>query len=327
MEATKIENGAVVQKKQRDYKKAIEKLAALSSLILLGIFFSFGSEYFLTTTNILTIALQTAVIGIIAIGQTMIIITGGIDLSVGSIVAFSGVMAGICVERGLPITIAIFFGLVMGTLVGILNGVLISKAKLPPFIATLGMMMLLRGLTLAITNGMPISSFPDEFVELAGGQIFGVPNPVIYFMIFIAIFSFFIKKTIAGRDIYSVGSNEAAARLSGVNIDRVKLMVYGLCGFLSAVSGIILASRLISAQPTEGAGYELDAVAAVVIGGASLTGGKGTIIGTVIGAFIMSTLRNGLNMMNVSGFWQQFVVGVVLLSAVYLDQRRKKSTR
>lgn len=327
METVKIEGRVDTQEKKRDFKKIAEKMAALSSLILLGIFFSFGSEYFLTTTNILTIALQTSVIGIIAIGQTMIIITGGIDLSVGSIVAFSGVMAGICVERGLPLTLAIFFGLVMGTLVGIVNGALISKAKLPPFIATLGMMMLLRGLTLALTNGMPISSFPDGFVELAGGQTFGIPNPVIYFAIFVIVFSFFLKKTIAGRDVYSVGSNEAAARLSGVNIDKVKLMVYGLCGLLSAVSGVILASRLISAQPTEGMGYELDAVAAVVIGGASLTGGRGTIIGTVIGAFIMGILRNGLNMMNVSGFWQQFVVGVVLLSAVYMDQRRKKSSR
>lgn len=312
-------------KQQRDFKKIVEKLAALSSLLIMGVFFSFASEYFLTTTNILTIALQTAVIGIIAIGQTMVIITGGIDLSVGSIVAFSGVMAGLCVERGLPLTIALIFGLAMGTVVGLINGALIAKAKLPPFIATLGMMMLLRGLTLALTNGMPISSFPDEFVDLAGGQFFGIPNPVIYFIVFGIIFSFFLKKTVAGRDIYSIGSNESAARLSGVNIDKVKLMVYGLCGFLSAVSGIILASRLISAQPTEGMGYELDAVAAVVIGGASLNGGRGTIIGTIIGAFIMSTLRNGLNMMNVSGFWQQFVVGIVLLSAVYLDQRRKKS--
>lgn len=307
-----------------DIKKAIEKLAALSSLIVMMIFFSIFSEYFLTTTNLLTIALQTAVIGIIAIGQTMVIITSGIDLSVGSIVAFSGVSAGLLVERGFPLSMCLLFGLLMGTIVGIVNGVLISKAKLPPFIATLGMMMLLRGLTLALTNGMPISSFDDSFVLLSGGSIMGIPNPVIYFIGIGIFFNFLLKRTVIGKDIYAIGSNEEAARLSGVNVIKTKLIVYGFSGFLSGISGIILASRLISAQPTEGMGYELDAVAAVVIGGASLSGGKGTIIGTIIGAFIMSTLRNGLNMMNVSGFWQQFVVGVVLLIAVYMDQRRKK---
>ncbi|WP_418965828.1 ABC transporter permease [Cetobacterium sp.] len=307
-----------------DLKKTFEKLAALSSLIIMMIFFSIFSEYFFTTTNLLTIALQTSVIGIIAIGQTVVIITGGIDLSVGSIVAFSGVTAGLLVERGLPLVPALILGVFIGAAVGIVNGGLISKANLPPFIATLGMMMVLRGLTLALTNGMPISSFDDSFVYLSGGSVFGIPNPVIYFISLGLIFNFILRRTVLGKDIYAIGSNEEAARLSGVNIVKVKLMVYGFCGFLSGISGIILASRLISAQPTEGAGYELDAVAAVVIGGASLSGGKGNIIGTIIGAFIMSTLRNGLNMMNVSGFWQQFVVGVVLLLAVYLDQKRKR---
>lgn len=303
-----------------DLKKTFEKLAALSSLIIMMIFFSIFSEYFFTTTNLLTIALQTSVI----IGQTVVIITGGIDLSVGSIVAFSGVTAGLLVERGLPLVPALILGVFIGAAVGIVNGGLISKANLPPFIATLGMMMVLRGLTLALTNGMPISSFDDSFVYLSGGSVFGIPNPVIYFISLGLIFNFILRRTVLGKDIYAIGSNEEAARLSGVNIVKVKLMVYGFCGFLSGISGIILASRLISAQPTEGAGYELDAVAAVVIGGASLSGGKGNIIGTIIGAFIMSTLRNGLNMMNVSGFWQQFVVGVVLLLAVYLDQKRKR---
>ncbi|MEG0236463.1 MAG: ABC transporter permease [Cetobacterium sp.] len=312
------------KKNSFDLKKTFEKLAALSSLIIMMIFFSIFSEYFFTTTNLLTIALQTSVIGIIAIGQTMVIITGGIDLSVGSIVAFSGVTSGLLVERGVPLMLALILGILIGAAVGVLNGGLISKANLPPFIATLGMMMVLRGLTLALTNGMPISSFDDSFVYLSGGTVFGIPNPVIYFISLGLIFNFILKRTVLGKDIYAIGSNEDAARLSGVNVIKTKLMVYGFCGFLSGISGIILASRLISAQPTEGAGYELDAVAAVVIGGASLSGGKGNIIGTIIGAFIMSTLRNGLNMMNVSGFWQQFVVGIVLLLAVYVDQKRKK---
>lgn len=307
-----------------DFKKSLEKLAALSSLIIMIIFFSIFSKYFFTANNFLTIALQTAVIGIISIGQTMVIITGGIDLSVGSIVAFSGVASGLFVERGVSLIPALILGVIVGAVVGIINGALISKAKLPPFIATLGMMMVLRGLTLALTNGMPISDFDDSFVYLSDGTFFGIPNPVIYFIFLGIIFNFILKRTVLGKNIYAIGSNEEAARLSGVNIVKTKLIVYGFCGFLSGISGIILASRLISAQPTEGAGYELDAVAAVVIGGASLSGGKGNVIGTIIGAFIMSTLRNGLNMMNVSGFWQQFVVGMVLLLAVYLDQKRKQ---
>jgi ribose transport system permease protein rbsC len=304
--------------------KIMQQLVTFASLIIMIIFFSITSSQFFSITNFMTIALQTAIIGIIAIGMTFVIITGGIDLSVGSIVAFSGVIMGMAMKAGIPTILAIILGLVSGVVCGIINGLLVSKANLPPFITTLGLMMITRGLVLAITNGIPVSGLNDGFDKLSGGTVFGIPNPVIYLIIITAIFSFVLKKTVIGKYTYAVGSNEAASKLSGVNVDKVKLFVYGLSGFLCAISGILLASRLISAQPTEGTGYEMDAVAAVVIGGASLMGGSGSILGTILGAFIMSTLKNGLNMLNVSGFWQQFAIGVVVLVAVYIDSLKNK---
>ncbi|MGL5657295.1 MAG: ABC transporter permease [Fusobacteriaceae bacterium] len=302
-----------------------KQTATIISMIILIIFFSLTSKYFLTTGNFLTIALQTSVIGIIALGMTYTIITGGIDLSVGSIVAFSGIAAGYVLKTGAPMFVGILAGLLAGTVAGLINGFLVTNGKLPPFIATLGIMMSLRGLTLAITGGMPISGFKDNFADFSGGKFLGVPHPVIYFIILGAITAYILKNTVIGKHIYAIGSNESASELSGVNVNKVKLYVYGLTGFLSAFAGVVLASRLISAQPTEGAGYELDVIAAVVIGGASLSGGVGSIVGTIIGAFIMSILRNGLNMLNVSGFWQQVAVGIVVLVAVYID--KKKATK
>ncbi len=306
---------------------AKQQLAALGSLFLMILFFSISSPYFLTLNNFLTIGLQTAVIGIIAVGMTYVIITGGIDLSVGSILAFSGMITGLAIQKGVPMMFAIVCGLVAGILCGVVNGLCIAKAHIPPFISTLGLMMTLRGLSLTLTNGQPIFIEVPAYELIAGGKVFGIPNPVLYFFIISIVFTFVLKKTVIGKAIYAVGSNEEASRLSGVNVIKTKLFVYGCSGFLCAVSGVILSSRLISAQPTEGGGYELEAIAAVVIGGASLSGGSGTIIGTVIGAFIMSILRNGLNMLNVSGFWQQVVIGIVVLVAVFIDQKRKKTRK
>ncbi|MBP9479281.1 MAG: ABC transporter permease [Sebaldella sp.] len=307
--------------------KVLQQLATFGSLIIMVIFFSLTSQYFFSLTNFITIALQTAVVGIIAIGMTFVIITGGIDLSVGSIVAFSGVITGLALKTGMPMVMAIIIGLLTGTLCGLINGVLISKANLPPFISTLGLMMMGRGLVLAITNGIPVSGLSDSYASISGGSVMGIPNPVIFLIILAVIFSFILKKTIIGKYTYAVGSNEDASKLSGINVSKIKCFVYGVSGLLSAVSGIILSSRLISAQPTEGMGYEMDAIAAVVIGGASLMGGTGTIIGTILGAFIMSILRNGLNMLNVSGFWQQFAVGAVVLIAVYIDSLKNKKAK
>ena len=279
--------------------KLVQQLATFGSLIILIIFFSITSSTFLSIDNFLSIALQTAVIGIVALGSTFVIITSGIDLSVGAIVAFSGVMMGFAMQAGMPTFISILIGLLSGVALGVAIGLFITKAKLPPFIVTLGFMMMVRGLVLALTNGMPISGLNDGFDKLAAGTILKIPYPVIFLIVLAVVLGFVLKNTKIGKYVYAIGSNEDASKLSGVNVDRVKLFVYGLSGLMCAISGIILASRLISAQPTEGMGYEMDAIAAVVIGGASLAGGTGTIFGTMLGAFIMTVLKNGLTMLNV----------------------------
>ena len=304
--------------------KLVQQLATFGSLIILIIFFSITSSTFLSIDNFLSIALQTAVIGIVALGSTFVIITSGIDLSVGAIVAFSGVMMGFAMQAGMPTFISILIGLLSGVALGVAIGLFITKAKLPPFIVTLGFMMMVRGLVLALTNGMPISGLNDGFDKLAAGTILKIPYPVIFLIVLAVILGFILKNTKIGKYVYAIGSNEDASKLSGVNVDRVKLFVYGLSGLMCAISGIILASRLISAQPTEGMGYEMDAIAAVVIGGASLAGGTGTIFGTMLGAFIMTVLKNGLTMLNVSGMWQQVAVGAVVLGAVYIDNLKNK---
>ena len=303
------------------------KLAPLFSLVLLCIFFSIGSPFFLSIDNFMTIALQTSVIGIMAIGVTYVIITGGIDLSLGSVMAFAGVCAGMAATAGMPLIICIIVGIAASTACGAVSGSLVTKANIPPFIATLGLMMSIRGLNMVFTDGRAIY-FLDYpvFRMLAHGKLFDViPYPVIYLAVIALIAAYILRRTVFGRYIYAVGSNEEATRLSGINVQRVKLMVYSFCGLLTGLAGMILAARLNSGQPSAGVSYELEAIAAVVIGGTSLTGGIGTIGGTVIGAFIMSVLKNGLNLMGVSQFWQMVATGVVVVAAVYLDNLRKRS--
>lgn len=302
------------------------RLAPLLSLILLVLFFSVCSPFFLNIENMMTIALQTSVIGIIAIGVTFIIITAGIDLSLGSVVAFSGVIVGLCAGYDLPLIVCILAGILAGTACGFLNGFLVTKANIPPFISTLGLMMSVRGINLTLTDGRAtyFSNYP-EFRLLAQGRLLNmIPYPVIY-LIFVAVICIWIlKNTVIGRYVYAVGSNEVAAYLSGIKVNRIKMFVYVFSGFLTGIAGVILASRLNSGQPTVGVGYELEAIAAVVIGGTSLMGGVGTIGGTIIGAFIMGVLKNGLNLMGISQFWQMIATGVVVIAAVYLDTVRKK---
>ncbi|HBB9769102.1 TPA: ABC transporter permease [Escherichia coli] len=305
-------------KKIKINKELLMRLAPLFSLIILVLFFSFSSPFFFNTENIMTIALQTSVIGIMAIGVTFVIITAGIDLSLGSVVAFSGVAVGICATLGLP--------LLAGGMCGYVNGLLVTKMTIPPFIATLGLMMSVRGINMVMTDGRAIyfADYP-MFKTLAQGRLFDVlPYPVFYLVIVALVGAYILKKTVIGRYAYAVGSNEVAAHLSGIKVQRVKIFVYAFCGLLTGIAGVILASRLNSGQPTVGVGYELEAIAAVVIGGTSLMGGIGTIGGTIIGAFIMSVLKNGLNLMGVSQFWQMVAMGVVVVAAVYLDTLRKK---
>ncbi len=306
-------------------KAMLQKFAPFLSLVLMIIFFSFSTEYFLNFENLVTVALQTSVIGILAIGGTFIIITAGIDLSVGAVMAVSGVCGGLAVYSGIPVHLGVVFGIFVGCAFGFVAGFLVARVKIPPFIVTLGMMMVARGLSMVLTQGRAIYfRGSPSFKLISQGKLFDtVPYPVIYLFAIAIISGFILKKTAIGRYTYAVGCNEEAARLSGINVVKTKLFVYSFAGFLSGIGGIILAARLNSAQPTAGLGYELDAIAAAVIGGTSLMGGEGTITGTIIGAFIMAILKNGLNLMNVSQFWQMVAMGIVVIGAVYLDTLRK----
>ncbi|MEH7480950.1 ABC transporter permease [Neobacillus drentensis] len=314
---------AVIKSKQSK-KAVLEKMYALLGLISLSIILSILSPYFLTTDNLLSIALQTAIIAILALGQVYVIISGGIDLSVGSILALSGVVSAQLLVADWPTAFAVVAGVLAGALLGFINGIVITKGKLPPFIVTLGMMGVARGISLVLTEGLPVSGLPEAFTNLGNERLFYIPIPVIFLIVVAAIATFILSRTIFGRYVYSIGSNEEAAQLSGINVNFHKLMIYVVCGLLSGLAGVLLTARLVSAQPSAGMGYELDAIAAVVIGGASLIGGVGTVGGTIIGAFIMGVLRNGLNLLNVSPFWQQIAIGVVIVLAVYLDQVRRK---
>ncbi len=282
------------------------------------------TPHFLTVSNLLNVAQQTSINAIIAVGLTFVIITAGIDLSVGSILAFSGVVLASVLRAGCPIALAMLVGLAVGMMCGLLNGVLISFGRIPPFISTLGMMSVARGSALLYTSGRPISGFSENFRFLATGKILFIPAPVVIMLAVYLIAYFVLNRTKFGRYTYAIGGNEEAAILSGINVKLYKTMVYGICGMLSALGAIILTARLNSAQPIAGMMYELDAIAATVIGGTSLMGGQGSVIGTLIGAFIMGVLRNGLNLLGVSSFFQQVVIGSVIIVAVLMDMALKK---
>jgi ribose transport system permease protein len=313
-------------KRMRSSAQAIQKAAAFLSLVLMIGFFSIGSPFFMTFDNLMTVILQTSVIGILAVGVTFVIVASGIDLSLGAVLALSGMVIAKAAAGGLPVWLAVLCGVAVGTALGIANGVLVAKLTLPPFIATLGTMMVARGLTLVISEARPVYflQYPS-FKLISQGSLFGaVPYPIIYLLAIALIASFVLRRLAVGRYIYGLGSNETAVRLSGVSVDRVKIFTYAVCGLLAGIAGVVLTARLNSAQPAAGGSYELDAIAAAVIGGTSLSGGEGTILGTIIGALIMGVLKNGLNLMNVSQFWQQVAMGVVVIGAVYLDIVRRR---
>lgn len=301
------------------------QLGTFLGLIVLVVAMWILSPYFFSVSNFLNIAQQTSINAIIAVGMTFVIVSGGIDLSVGSILAFSGVVLAKSIQIGLPIPLALIVGLGVGLFCGSINGMLISYGRLPPFISTLGMMSVARGGALLFTQGRPISGFAEEFRFLAGGEILKVPMPIFIMILVYILAHFILIRTKLGRYTYAIGGNEEAAILSGVNVKLCKTMVYGLCGVLSGLAAILLTSRLNSAQPIAGMMYELDAIAATVIGGTSLSGGQGTIPGTLIGAFIMGVLRNGLNLLGVSSFIQQIVIGSVIITAVLIDMALKKN--
>ena len=300
------------------------QLGTLLGLMFLVIFFWILTPHFLTVSNLLNVAQQTSINAIIAVGLTFVIISAGIDLSVGSILAFSGVVIASILNAGYPIPLAITAGLLVGLACGSINGALIAIGKLPPFIATLGMMSVARGAALMYTNGRPISGFSSEFRFLANGEILSIPTSIIIMVLVYIVAHFVLTKTKLGRYTYAIGGNEEAARLSGVNVTFHKIMIYGICGLLSGLAAVILTARLNSAQPIAGIMYELDAIAAAVIGGTSLVGGEGRVSGTLIGALIMGVLRNGLNLLGVSSFLQQTIIGSVIIIAVLIDMTLKR---
>jgi ribose transport system permease protein len=304
----------------------VKQFIPFIAVIALFIFFSITARNFFTMRSVLTLALQTSAITLMGIGVTFTIITGGIDLSIGSIVALSGTIAVMVALAGVPIWLSMIIGLLVGVASGFLNGLMITRLKLPPFIATLGMMMVARGVALTITNANAWPA-PEGFGELGNGTLFetgpqfpGISYPVLIMIVVAFLFHFILAKTRLGRYTYAVGSNEEAARLSGVKVHQVKIINYIFCGLLSALVGIILASRMTTSQPNSAIGYEMNAIAAAVIGGASLMGGVGTVGGTVIGSFIIGILTVGLTMQGANYFMQQIVIGLVVIGAVTVDQ-------
>lgn len=302
----------------------MQKLGPLLGFIILVVIVSILNPSFLQPLNILNLLRQVAINALIAYGMTFVILTGGIDLSVGSILALSSaLMAGMMVS-GLDPILAIIIGCLLGGVMGMVNGLLITKGKMDPFIATLATMTVFRGLTLVYTEGNPITGLSDSrlFQLFGRGYFLGIPVPAITMIIAFIILYIILQKTPFGRKTYAIGGNEKAALISGIKVPRVKIMIYSLAGLLSALAGAILISRLDSAQPTAGTSYELDAIAAVVLGGTSLSGGRGKIFGTLIGALIIGTLNNGLNLLGVSSFYQMVVKGIVILIAVLLDRKK-----
>lgn len=303
---------------------SLGKLGPLLGFAVITIILSILSPSFLSMDNILNILRQVSINALIAFGMTFVILTGGIDLSVGSMLALSAALTAGFMAGGMDPILAMLLGLLAGALMGAFNGFVITKGKVAPFIATLATMTIFRGLALVYTEGRPITGLSKDLsFELMGrGYFFGIPVPVIWMLISYAILYFILKKTTFGRRVYAIGGNEEASILSGIKVNQVKVWVYSLTGLLSALAGIILTSRLNSAQPTAGTAYELDAIAAVVLGGTSLSGGRGWIFGTMVGALIIGVLNNGLNLLDVSSFYQQVVKGGVILLAVILDRKK-----
>lgn len=325
-------SGTVVRSLLRS--DATRRLLAFAALIVLIIVFSLASDHFFQYNNIVGILLATSVNGILALGVTFVIITGGIDLSIGTVMAFSAVMTGVFLnDWNLPLALGVIGGVLTGTFAGFVNGTLIARMKVPPFIATLGMMYVAKGLALIFSHLRPIYFYDTpNFRNISMGSLVGIvvpeydiPNAVLILFGAAIVASLLLGKSVLGRYTFALGSNEEATRLSGVNVNIWKTAVYTLCGTFAGLGGVVMAARLNSAQPALGQGYELDAIAAVVIGGTSLSGGEGTILGTIIGAFVMSVLQNGLRILSVPQEWQTVVTGAILVLAVYMDIIRRRA--
>ncbi|BBE26970.1 MULTISPECIES: ABC transporter permease [Latilactobacillus] len=309
-------------------QKFIAKLGPVLALLVLVVAVSVMNMSFLAPSNLLNLLRQVSINALIAFGMTFVILTGGIDLSVGSILALSGAISAYMIQAGVSPAISIAIGMLTGALFGLINGILVAYGKAAPFIATLATMTIFRGGTYVFTNGNPITgtkineSFLFQF--MGRGYLFGIPFPIIIMLIAFGILYVVLHKTTFGRKTYALGGNEEAAYVAGVNTKKVTMIIYTLSGLMASVAGVILTSRLSSAQPDAGTSYEMDAIAAVVLGGTSLAGGKGRIFGTLIGALIIGTLNNGMNLLGISSFYQQIVKGIVIIVAVLLDRRESK---
>jgi len=325
MEKQKIE-GVASKMSQTNFKKIFRKYGIFIIFLGMVAILSFMSPGFLSVRNILNIIRQMSMVGTIALGMTVIIITGGIDLSPGSVVAWVSVVTASVAQVGdFPIAIAILIGLAAGALAGLINGSLISATGIPPFIVTLGMMTAARGVALLYSNGRPIGDLQESIMYIGNGHLFGIPIPIIIFLVLAVLMHILLTKTRFGKYVYAIGGNEEAAVVCGVNVKKVKLLVYTLGGLLAGVAAIILTGRIGVGHPSAGKLYELDAIAATIIGGTSFNGGVGTITGTVIGALILGTLNNGLDLLGVSSYWQQILKGVIIVSAIILDSLKNKN--
>ncbi|WP_414043910.1 ABC transporter permease subunit [Macrococcus sp. EM39E] len=302
----------------------IERLGPLLGLIILVIVITALNSSFIAPSNIFNLLRQVSINGLIAFGMTFVILTGGIDLSVGSILALSSALTALMITSGVDPILALLIGALIGAILGAVNGILITFGKMAPFIATLATMTIFRGLTLVVTDGNPITNLGDNvlFQMFGKGYLLGIPVPAITMLIVFLVLYFILHKTVFGKNTYAIGGNEKAAFISGIKVNKVKILIYSISGLMAAIAGAILTSRLNSAQPTAGTSYELDAIAAVVLGGTSLTGGKGRIFGTLIGVLIIGVLNNGLNLLGVSSFYQQVIKGVVILIAVLIDRKK-----
>ena len=293
-------------------------------LVLFGAM-TLASDEFLTGDNLANLARQVAIFGIIAVGQLLVILTAGIDLSVGSVLGLTGCVTAQLLVEGMPVPLAIVVGLLVGVVLGLLNGGLVAYGKLPPFIVTLGMLGIARGLVLVLTDASTVQPLPDSFGNIANGDFLGLPNLLWMFAVVVAVTAFVLRRTVFGRYIYAVGSNPESARLAGVPVTAVLVSVYSIAGLLAAVGGVLFASRLNAGIPTAGTGYELNAIAACVIGGASLFGAKGGAFGAAAGALIVATLNNGGNLLAVNAFYLQIIIGALILVAVAFDQWQSRT--
>lgn len=301
----------------------LRKYGMLSAFALICLVLSLVTPNFFSLQNVTIILRQVSINGILAIGVTFVIISGGIDLSLGSVVAFTGVVAALFAHPGeYPLIAALTAAILAGLAIGGLNGLAVTRGKVAPFIVTLGMMTIARGLALVASDGRPVTNLSDSFNYIGGGSLLGVPVPILIFSAIILVSSFLLNKTRIGRYMYAVGGNEKAAYASGVPVNTVKVVSYMICSGMAAIAGIVLASRITTGQPNAGVAYELDAIAAVVIGGTSLAGGIGSIGGTVLGVLLIGVINNGLDLLNISSYYQQIIKGVIIIAAALIDRKK-----